>query len=211
MPYTHLSDKEVAKMDDMLKSKKSPKQIWKQVQHDRKRSGGSGPSLAAVHRFTGGRSYKRNAILADVVADMPELELPVAYGGPGAKSRIENEQLEPVPGLGPWRAKSRIENEALEPFLGHMPGRRDLSLRGFAAVLGLWRAKSHIENELLEPFPGHMPGRRNLRSRGLVAGRSGRNLPKSCFWQALWQTCQNNRKHLVFVGRRSYRKTNSIF
>ena len=61
MPYTHFSDKEIAKMDSMLKSKTSPKQIWKQVQHDRERSGSSGPSLAAVYRFTCGRSYKRNA------------------------------------------------------------------------------------------------------------------------------------------------------
>ena len=31
MHYVHLSEKEVAKMDDMLKHKKSPTQIWEHV------------------------------------------------------------------------------------------------------------------------------------------------------------------------------------
>ena len=61
MAASHMSRKEIAKMDDMNKRGKTPQEILAKLQAARNSKGETGPSKDGVYRFLSGHTYKRGA------------------------------------------------------------------------------------------------------------------------------------------------------
>ena len=59
MPYSQLSDSEVATMDRMHKKGAAPRAIIAKLQCARAKRGGAGPSQSAVYRFLNSSTYER--------------------------------------------------------------------------------------------------------------------------------------------------------